>query len=211
MQRIAILLSGRGSNAEAILRACETERWDARVACVVSNRADAKGLELARARGIATAVVDHRAYGDRVAFDAALGDAVAEHAPDAVALAGFMRVLTPVFVDRFADRLFNVHPSLLPAFPGLETHRRAIESGARASGATVHFVTAELDHGPIVLQSVVPIRSDDTTEALAARVLATEHAIYPRALRWFLEGGLVRDGMRVRHRGGEPQLVVAAP
>lgn len=211
MKRIVVLLSGRGSNAEAILAAVEAERWDARVACVVSNRADAGGLALARARGIATAVVDHRAHADRASFDAALGDAVAAHAPDAVALAGFMRVLTPVFVDRFADRLLNVHPSLLPAFPGLDTHRRAIASGARVSGATVHFVTAELDHGPIVAQSVVPIRSDDTPEVLAARVLATEHAIYPKALRWLLEGALVRDGMRVVHRDGAPQVLVAAP
>lgn len=211
MKRIVVLLSGRGSNCEAILAACDREGWNARVACVVSNRADARGLELARERGIATAVVDHRAYADRAAFDAALGDAVAAHAPDAVALAGFMRVLTPVFVDRFADRLLNVHPSLLPAFPGLDTHRRAIESGARVSGASVHFVTAALDHGPIVLQSVVPIADGDTPDALAARVLATEHVVYPRAIRWLLEGALERDGMRVRHRGGEAQVLFATP
>lgn len=208
MKRIVILISGRGSNMEAIVRACEAEGWDARVAAVVSNRADAAGLGFAAARGIATAVVDHRAYPSREAFDAALAQAVQAHAPDLVLLAGFMRILTPVFVSRFEGWMLNIHPSLLPLFPGLHTHRRAIEAGCKVAGATVHFVTADLDHGPIVAQAVVPVLGDDDEGTLAARVLAREHVLYPRAVRWFIEGALRVEHGVVRQLRGEAQLLL---
>ncbi len=181
MKNIVILVSGRGSNMEAIVRACADEGWDARVAAVVSNRADAAGLAFARGRGIATEVVEHRAFASRDAFDAELAERIERHRADVVALAGFMRILGAEFVRRFDGRLVNIHPSLLPAFPGLDTHRRAIEAGCKASGATVHFVTADLDHGPIIGQAVVPVLADDTEETLAARVLVQEHVLYPRA------------------------------
>jgi phosphoribosylglycinamide formyltransferase 1 len=202
---IVVLISGRGSNMEAIVEACAREGWNARVAAVISNRADAAGLAYAAARGIATAVVDHRAFDSREAFDAALARAVDAHEPDLLLLAGFMRILTPAFVQRYAGRLMNIHPSLLPLFPGLHTHRRAIEAGCKVAGATVHFVTADLDHGPIVGQAVVPVRPDDTEHTLAARVLAREHVLYPLAVRWFVEGLLNLDRGVVRHARGEPQ------
>ena len=205
MKRIVILISGRGSNMEALVRACAAERWPARIVAVLSNRPEAPGLAFAAEAGIATAVVDHRAHASREAFDAALARAVQDQAPDLVVLAGFMRILGPAFVERFAGRLLNIHPSLLPAFTGLHTHRRALQAGCQVAGATVHLVTAELDHGPIVIQSVVPVHPGDYEQALAARVLATEHVIYPRAVRWFVEGALEMSGGRVRHRGGEPQ------
>ena len=205
---IVILISGRGSNMEAIVEACARERWDARVAAVISNRADAAGLAYAAARGIATAVVEHRAFADRERFDAALAEAVDAHAPDLLLLAGFMRILTPGFVQRYAGRLLNIHPSLLPLFPGLHTHRRAIEAGCKAAGATVHFVTADLDHGPIVAQAVVPVLADDTEDALAARVLAREHVLYPLAVRWFVEGLLQTERGVVRQARGESQLLL---
>ncbi len=205
MKRIVILISGRGSNMEALVRACAAQAWPARIEAVLSNRPDAPGLAFASRAGIATAVVDHRAHGSREAFDAALEQAVQAFRPDLVVLAGFMRVLGPAFVARFAGRLLNVHPSLLPAFPGLHTHRRALEAGCHVTGATVHLVTAELDCGPIVIQSAVPVRPGDDEQALAERVLATEHVIYPRAVRWFVEGALDVSGGRVRHRAGEPQ------
>ena len=205
---IVILISGRGSNMEAIVEACARERWDARVAAVISNRADAAGLAYAAARGIATAVVDHRAFAGREAFDAALAEAVDAHAPGLLLLAGFMRILTPGFVQRYAGRLLNIHPSLLPLFPGLHTHRRAIEAGCKAAGATVHFVTADLDHGPIVAQAVVPVLADDTEDALAARVLAREHVLYPLAVRWFVEGLLQTERGVVRQARGESQLLL---
>ena len=208
-QRIAILISGRGSNMEAIVRACAAEGWPAQVVAVVANRPDAGGLAFAAAHGIATAVVDHKAHASREAFDAALADTLDGFAPDLVVLAGFMRILGVAFVRRFEGRLLNIHPSLLPAFPGLHTHRRALEAGCKAVGATVHFVTPELDHGPIVMQSVVPVQPGDDEHTLAARVLATEHVIYPRSVRWFVEGRLVLDGGVVRQRGGEPQLLLA--
>lgn len=208
MKRIVILISGRGSNMEAIVRACEAEGWNARVAAVVSNRADAAGLAFAAARDIATAVVDHRSFAGREAFDATLAEAVDAHAPDLVLLAGFMRILTPVFVSRFEGRLLNIHPSLLPAFTGLHTHRRAIEAGCKVAGATVHFVTAELDHGPIVAQAIVPVLADDTADALAARVLAREHVLYPLAVRWFVDGRLHIERGVVKQSAGEPQLLV---
>jgi phosphoribosylglycinamide formyltransferase-1 len=207
MKQIVILLSGRGSNMEAIVRACASEQWDARIAAVISNRADAAGLAFARDRGIATAVVDHRAFATRVEFDAALAREIEAHSPDAIALAGFMRILGAAFVQRFDGRLVNIHPSLLPAFTGLHTHRRAIEAGCKVAGASVHFVTADLDHGPIVAQAIVPVLGDDDESTLAARVLAQEHRLYPLALRWLVEGRLdVREGV-VRHRDGASQLL----
>lgn len=208
MKRIVVLISGRGSNMEAIVQACAAEGWPARVAAVVSNRPDAAGLAFARARGIATAVVDHREHASRDSFDAALGTALDAFEPDLLALAGFMRILTPGFIARYAGRIVNVHPSLLPAFTGLHTHRRAIEAGCKVAGATVHFVTAELDHGPIIAQAVVPVLPGDTEQTLSARVLAREHQLYPRAVRWWAEGLLKLDGGIVRHLRGEPQLLV---
>ncbi|MDY0012705.1 MAG: phosphoribosylglycinamide formyltransferase [Rhodocyclaceae bacterium] len=196
MKSIVILISGRGSNMEAILGAALP---GARVAAVISNRPDAAGLAYARERGVATQVVDHKAFPDRASFDAALAQAIDGHRADLVVLAGFMRVLTPAFVDRYAGRLLNIHPSLLPAFPGLHTHRRALEAGVRVHGATVHFVTSELDCGPVVIQAVVPVLPDDDEATLAARVLAQEHRIYPQAVRWFVDGRLtLEDGRRVR-------------
>jgi len=200
MKTIVIVISGRGSNMEAIVRAAIP---GVRIAAVVSNRPQAKGLAFAAEHGIATAVVDHTAYADRVSFDDALAECIDAHAPDLVVLAGFMRVLTDGFVRRYEGRLLNIHPSLLPAFPGLHTHRRAIEAGVKVHGATVHFVTAELDDGPIVVQAAVPVRADDDEATLAARVLAREHLIYPQAVRWFAEDRLVIDGKgRVSVRGG---------
>ena len=207
MKRIVILISGRGSNMEAIARACAAECWDAMVAAVIGNRADAAGLAFAAEHGIATAVVDHRAYADRAAFDAALTQAIDMQAPDLVLLAGFMRILTPAFVAHYAGRLLNIHPSLLPAFGGLHTHRRAIAAGCKVAGATVHFVTPDLDHGPIVAQATVPVLAGDTENALAARVLAREHVLYPLAVRWWIESQLrVEDGV-VRQLRGESQLL----
>ena len=209
MKSIVILISGRGSNMEAILQRCAAEGWPARVAAVISNRADAGGLQFAAAHGIATAVVPHKAYATREAFDDALAAAIHAHAPDLLVLAGFMRILGEAFVRRYEGRMLNIHPSLLPAFPGLHTHQRALEAGCKLAGATVHFVTPQLDHGPIVLQSVVPVQADDDADRLAARVLATEHQIYPRAVRWFVEGALHVEHGVVRQRGGEPQLLAA--
>ncbi len=182
---------------EAIVRACSRERWPAEVAAVIANRPDAAGLAFAASQGIATVVVDHRQFPDRAAFDAALSAEIDRFSPDLLALAGFMRVLTPGFVDRYAGRMLNVHPSLLPSFAGLKTHQQALDAGVRLHGASVHFVTSQLDHGPIVIQSAVPVLAGDDAAALAARVLATEHVIYPRAVRWFVEGRLALDGLRV--------------
>ncbi|MDM0040088.1 phosphoribosylglycinamide formyltransferase [Variovorax sp. J22G21] len=191
-KNIVILISGGGSNMAAIVRAAERGRWgarfDARVAAVVSNRPGAGGLEIAGGLGIATAVVDHRAFDSRETFDAALSAEIDAHAPALVVLAGFMRILTPGFVAHYAGRLVNIHPSLLPAFPGLHTHRRALEAGCRVAGVTVHQVTAELDHGPILAQAVVPVLPDDNAETLAARVLTQEHRIYPQAIEAWLAG-----------------------
>jgi phosphoribosylglycinamide formyltransferase-1 len=210
MKRIVILISGRGSNMEAIVQASAHEAWPARVVAVISNRPQAAGLAFAQAHGISVAVVDHQAHADRSAFDRALADAIDQHQPHLVVLAGFMRVLGDAFVRHYEGRLLNIHPSLLPAFPGLHTHRRALEAGCKAVGATVHLVTPELDHGPIVMQSVVPVRPVDDEHTLAARVLATEHLIYPKSVRWFVEGRLVVEGGVVRQRGGEAQLLVAS-
>ncbi len=209
MKQLVVLISGRGSNMEAIVRAAAEPGWPGRVVAVVSNRADAAGLVFAQARGIASVVVDHRGYASRADFDAALAQAIDAFAPDAVALAGFMRVLGADFVRRYRGRLLNIHPSLLPLFPGLKTHARALAAGCKIAGATVHYVSDELDHGPIVAQAAVPVRADDDEASLAARVLALEHRLYPMALRWFLEGQLEQraDG-RVVHRGGAPQLLL---
>ena len=194
---------------EAIIRACADEGWAAQVAAVIANRPDAAGLAFAASHGIATAVVDHRQFPDRVSFDAALAQEIDSFAPDLVVLAGFMRVLTAGFVDHYAGRMLNVHPSLLPSFPGLKTHQQALDAGVRLHGASVHFVTSQLDHGPIVAQAAVPVEAGDTPATLAERVLATEHIIYPRAVRWFVEGRLALDGLRVTLTPPEPQWLFA--
>lgn len=168
------------------------------VVAVIANRSDAGGLAIAQARGVATRVVEHRAYASREAFDGALAEAIEAHRPDLIVLAGFMRVLTPAFVQRFANRMINIHPSLLPSFTGLDTHRRALDAGVKLHGCTVHFVTDALDHGPIIAQAAVPVLPDDTESTLAARVLAQEHRVLPAAVRWFLEGRLAIEGLRVR-------------
>jgi phosphoribosylglycinamide formyltransferase-1 len=199
LKRVVVLISGRGSNMEALLEADIAGT----VAAVISNVPEAGGLVTAQSRGIPTAVVDHRGYGDRQAFDAALAAEIERHRADLVVLAGFMRVLTAEFVERYAGRMLNIHPSLLPSFPGLHTHRRALEAGVRVHGCTVHFVTPELDHGPIVAQATIPVLMDDTEEALASRVLAQEHRIYPQAVRWFCED-------RVRLTGDGRVLVEGA-
>jgi phosphoribosylglycinamide formyltransferase-1 len=187
---IVILISGTGSNMAAIVRAAAADRWaqrfDARVAAVISNKADAGGIAFAQAQGIATAVVPHKDFATREEFDAALAARIDVHSPVLVVLAGFMRILTPGFVARYEGRLLNIHPSLLPAFPGLHTHRRAIEAGCRVAGVTVHQVTAELDHGPILDQAVVPVLPGDTEDTLAERVLSQEHRLYPRAIAGWL-------------------------
>lgn len=195
MKRIVILISGRGSNMLSILDAVAAGRLSAQVAAVISNRPEAAGLEAALTRGIPAYVVDHRNYGDRAAFDAALAEMIDAFTPDLVVLAGFMRILTPAFVQRYGGRMLNIHPSLLPSFTGLHTHRRALKAGVRVHGCTVHFVTSELDHGPIVIQAAVPVLDGDDESTLAARVLAQEHVVYPRAIRWFVEGRLrIVDG-----------------
>lgn len=198
MKRIVILISGRGSNMLAIAQAAKAESWQATIAAVISSRPNAPGLACAAAAGIPTIVVANQDYPSREAFDAALQEAIDRHAPDLVVLAGFMRILTSAFVGRYAGRMLNIHPSLLPAFPGLATHRRALESKVPIHGATVHFVTAELDHGPIVASAAVPVLPDDTEHSLSARVLEQEHLLYPRAVRWFIEGRIHLDNGVVR-------------
>ena len=211
MKSVVILISGRGSNMHAIVEA----GLPVRVAAVISNRADAAGLDWAAKRGIATQTVDHRAFSGRDAFDAALAEAIEAHHPDLVVLAGFMRILGEAFVTRFAGRMLNIHPSLLPSFPGLHTHRRAIEEGVKVHGTTVHFVTPALDHGPIVIQAAVPVLPGDDEDTLAARVLEAEHRIYAQAVRWFAEDRLViRDGVvRVKDSGAREgaQLLMVQP
>jgi phosphoribosylglycinamide formyltransferase-1 len=203
MKRMVILISGRGSNMQAMVEA------GLPVAAVISNRADAAGLAFAAGRGIATAIVPHRDYATREAFDAALAQSIDGFCPDLVVLAGFMRILTEGFVLRYQGRLLNIHPSLLPAFQGLDTHARALAAGVKLHGCSVHFVTAELDHGPIVIQAAVPVLPHDDAAKLAARVLAQEHRIYPQAARWFLEGKLVIEGGVVRVKGDHPQQLYA--
>jgi phosphoribosylglycinamide formyltransferase 1 len=208
MHRIVILISGRGSNMEAIVERCREQQWPAQVVAVVSNRPEAAGLDFARRHGIDAVVVDHKAHATREAFDAALADAIAPFAPDLIVLAGFMRILGAAFVQGFEGRMLNIHPSLLPAFPGLHTHRRALDAGCQLAGATVHFVTPELDHGPIVMQSAVPVLPGDDEASLAARVLATEHVIYPLAVQWFVEGRLEVVRGRVRQLDGASQVLM---
>ncbi|MFZ2297880.1 MAG: phosphoribosylglycinamide formyltransferase [Aquabacterium sp.] len=206
MKNIVILISGRGSNMEAIVNACQREGWPARIAAVISNKASASGLQFAASQSIATAVVDHKAFDSREAFDAELARVIDGYQPDVVVLAGFMRILTEGFVRHFEGRLLNIHPSLLPAFPGLHTHQRAIEAGCKLAGATVHFVTPELDHGPIVLQAAVPVLAEDTEDSLSNRVLTHEHVIYPQAVRWVVEDQLsVTQGI-VTHKQGASQV-----
>jgi phosphoribosylglycinamide formyltransferase 1 len=203
MKRSVILISGRGSNMMAIVEA------GLPVAAVISNCADAAGLKYAVDRGIATAVVAHRDYATREAFDAALALLIDNFRPDVVALAGFMRILTDGFVLRYQGRMLNIHPSLLPAFAGLDTHARALAAGVKLHGCTVHFVTPQLDHGPIVIQAAVPVLAHDDEATLAARVLAEEHRIYPQAVHWFLDDQLVIENGVVRVKGDHPQQVYA--
>ncbi|MBL8508844.1 MAG: phosphoribosylglycinamide formyltransferase [Chitinimonas sp.] len=198
MKNIVILISGRGSNMQAIVEAAIP---GAHIAAVIANRPDAAGLAWAAERGIATVALDHKQYASREAFDTELATRIDSFQPDLVVLAGFMRILTPAFTQHYAGRMFNIHPSLLPAFPGLHTHQRAIDAGCKLAGCTVHFVTAELDHGPIVFQAAVPVLDDDTETSLAQRVLAEEHRLYPAAVQAFVEGRLAVDGLRVRHLG----------
>ena len=207
-KRIAVLLSGRGSNFQSILSASQSGTLGGEIALVISNRPGAGGLDIAREAGIATALIDHQAYATREAFDADLAEALESQSPDLIVLAGFMRILTPEFVSRFAGRLMNIHPSLLPLYPGLQTHQRALDAGDTHAGATVHYVTGELDGGPPVLQARVPIHLGDDPDSLAARVLEEEHRIYPMAVNWHLAGrltwhagNLLKDGAPVPPSG----------
>jgi phosphoribosylglycinamide formyltransferase 1 len=201
---LVVLISGRGSNMRALVEA------GLPVAAVISNVAAAPGLEFARSRGIAARVVEHRGFASREAFETALAGEIEAFAPRLVALAGFMRVLGAGFVGRFSGRLLNIHPALLPAFPGLDTHARALAAGVKLHGCTVHFVTAEVDAGPIVIQAAVRVHAGDTAETLAARVLAQEHVVYPRAARWFLDGRLLVQNGVVTVKGNDAQLLVSA-
>jgi len=210
MKNIVILISGRGSNMEAVVRACDDQQWPARIAAVISNKADAGGLAFAQARGIPTAVVPNKAFATRAEFDARLQQVIDTFEPDLVVLAGFMRILTAPFTQHYAGRMLNIHPSLLPLFPGLHTHQQALDAGMTEHGATVHFVTAELDHGPAVLQATIPVLAGDTPDSLAARLLAEEHKIYPRAVRLFVEDRLVVEDGAVRIVEGRDQPVVDA-
>ncbi|MDB5765624.1 MAG: purN [Collimonas fungivorans] len=203
MRSIVILISGRGSNMQAIVRAAQTEQWPARIAAIVSNRADAEGLKFAAAQGIPTAVVANKDYPDREQFDAALRVVIDGFAPDLVVLAGFMRILTTPFVEHYAGRMMNIHPSLLPSFTGMATHRQALQAGVKVHGVTVHFVTPTLDHGPIVAQVAVPVLEDDTEQSLEQRVLLEEHQLYPRAVRWFVENRLSIEDGRVHNNAAQ--------
>ena len=203
MKRIVILISGRGSNMEALIRARDAGNLPVEIAAVLSNKADAKGLETAAKAGIATGVLDHKGFASREDFDTALAQTIDGYQPDLVVLAGFMRILSAGFVRHYEGRLLNIHPSLLPAFTGLHTHQRALDEGVRLHGCTVHFVTAELDHGPIVAQAAVPVCDGDDEASLSARVLTQEHRLYPLAVRWFAEDRLsIVDG-KVRLAGGQ--------
>ncbi len=203
MKNIVILISGRGSNMEALIAARDAGQLPVNIAAVISNRPDAQGLETAVRAGITAHFIDHKAFAGREAFDAALAECIDGFAPDLVVLAGFMRILSDDFVHHYAGRLMNIHPSLLPAFPGLHTHRRALAEGVRIHGCTVHFVTPTLDHGPVIIQAAVPVIDGDDEATLAARVLRQEHRIYPQAVRWFAEGRLRLAGDRVRLAGEE--------
>ncbi len=209
MSSIVILISGRGSNMEAIVRAAEKEAWPAKIAAVISNRPDAGGLDFARSHGIQTAVLDHRAFKDRASFDAELVNLIDSFNPDLVVLAGFMRILTGDFVRHYTGKLLNIHPSLLPLFPGLHTHEQALAAGVSEHGATVHFVTEALDHGPMVIQAKVPVLPGDSADTLAQRVLKQEHIIYPRAVRWFIDNRLsIRDN-QVIVSPAEAQILIS--
>ena len=217
MKNIVILISGGGSNMKAIVRRAQQQAWEAnglaRIAAVVSNRADAGGLTFAAEQGIPTVVLSHKDFASREAYDAALMAKMDAFMPDLVVLAGFMRILTPEFTNHYARRMLNIHPSILPNFKGLHTHEQALAAGVKVHGATVHGVTAELDHGPIVMQSSVAVLPDDTADTLAARVLKTEHIIYPQVVQWFIEDGLVWDdaGIRLHPKlGAPPQWVVGS-
>jgi phosphoribosylglycinamide formyltransferase-1 len=213
MKRLVVLISGRGSNMAAILDAVHAGTISARVLAVISNRPGAAGLATAAARGVTASVVDHGAYRDRESFEDALGTALDALSPDLIVLAGFMRVLSPGFVQRYAGRMMNIHPSLLPAYPGLHTHRRALADGVRIHGCTVHFVTADVDHGPVVAQGAIAVMPLDDERTLAARVLSVEHRVLVSAVRWFCEDRLVIEGGRVRvinELGNEPALIVPA-
>lgn len=202
--KLGVLISGRGTNLQAILDRTADPDFPAETALVISNRADAAGLDRAREAGVPTAVVDHKAYPDRPSFEVALNETLAAAGIDLVCLAGFMRLLTPTFVDRWAGKAINIHPSLLPAFPGLDTHARAIDAGARFAGATVHFLSAEMDAGPIILQAATPILGEDDADSLAARVLLAEHEIYVRAIRWIAEDRVrIVDGRTVIDQAGD--------
>ena len=205
MKSIVILISGRGSNMEAILAA----RLPLNIRAVISNRPNAKGLDTARSHGIPAVALDHKNYPSRDAFDTALAETINRHQPDYIVLAGFMRILTTGFIEQFANRIINIHPSLLPAFTGLHTHQRALDSGVKIHGATVHFVTPELDHGPIIIQAAVPVLPGDTEDSLARRVLQQEHRIYPQALAWLVADRLeLTNGVvQIRGRG----VLQAAP
>ena len=207
MHSIVSLISGRGSNFEAIYKAAQAKSWDVRFTGLIANLPEAKGLVFAKSVGIPTAVIDHRAYPSREAFDRALMQQIDAFSADLVVLAGFMRILTPGFIKHYEGRMINIHPSLLPRFPGLHTHERALEAGDRVHGATVHFVSAGVDEGPIICQSEVPVLPTDTPSELAARVLKTEHQIYPLAVEWFIQGRLQITGNRVRVDPPELQYI----
>jgi len=200
MQRIVILISGRGSNMQALLLA----RLPAQISAVISNEPNAAGLRIAAQHGVDTEVVSHARFSERAAFDAALAEVVARREPNLIVLAGFMRILGASFLERFPGRVINIHPSLLPAFPGVHTHQRALEEGVKIHGCTVHFVTSQLDHGPIIVQAAVPVLPHDSEQTLAARVLEQEHMILPQAVRWFIEGRLHMSGGRVLVTGAAP-------
>jgi phosphoribosylglycinamide formyltransferase 1 len=202
MKNIVILISGRGSNMEALIAARDAGNLPVNITAVISNRPDAAGLATAAKAGIATRHINHKDFASREAFDAALADCIDEFAPDLVVLAGFMRILTEGFVRRYEGRLVNIHPSLLPSFPGLHTHQRALEEGIRIHGCTVHFVTPALDHGPVIIQAAVPVIDGDTEDSLAARILVQEHRIYPQAVRWFAEDRLTLENGCVRIAAG---------
>lgn len=210
--KTAILISGRGSNMRSLIESCRDPKAPAEVKLVLSNNADAAGLAFAAAAGIATAVVDHRDYANRAAFDADIDRRLRAADIELVCLAGFMRLLTREFVERWRDRMINIHPSLLPAFPGLDTHARALAAGVRVHGCTVHFVRHETDTGPIIIQAALAVRADDTPDSLAARVLAQEHRIYPQALRWVAEGRVRVEGERALVAGADaPDDVLLNP
>ena len=195
--RVVVLISGRGSNLSAILEAAAAPDYPAAVVAVIANKADAPGLQLAAAAGVATEIVPSQGVTDRTVYDQSLQDAIDRYVPDLIVLAGFMRILTADFVNHYAGRMINIHPSLLPSFTGLHTHQRALDAGVHLHGCTVHFVTAELDHGPMIAQAAIPVWPDDTVASLAARVLAEEHRVYPAVVRWFAEGRLKVVGQRV--------------